>query len=116
MSDFYQEMQDVATDVLTEFDQGVTLVQVTKGAGPSYDPGADSEVDVVIPGTASGVSKKYVNGDSILESDLQAVIAASVAVPTMNDKLKINSDTKKIISIKAVPAAGIPAVYVVIFR
>ena len=117
MAEFYQEMQDVATGLLAEFKQGVVeLVKVTKGAGPGYNPGTPTEVKHIINSTASGVDKKYINGTSIIQTDLQVIAPVSDIIPEMQDKIDLDGKRCEIVAIMPIPPIGVTVVNIIIVR
>lgn len=116
---FYDEMQIVASEIITEFAQGlVQFVRTVPGTGPAYDPGAPTETTVTVPATATGVNRRYVDGTQILQSDLQVIIPGDVGfMPQMSDRIVIDGRSySAIVSVKQVPAAGTPVAIIVIFR
>lgn len=116
---FYDEMQKIASGVISEFGQGVIeFVRATPGSGPAYDPGEPALQTFTVTGTAKGVSYKYVDNTQILQSDLQVTIPGDVGfVPAMTDQISVDGRRyNEIIAVKKIPAAGTPVVFVVIFR
>lgn len=115
---FYDDMQGVARDVLTEFQQGVIkYVQITPGNGPVDNPGPSTPTKFIIPATATGVQFKYVQKALAVASDLQ--ISAPIDprfVPDMKGFIEVDGKTYKIVAIQPIPPAGTPVVNVIIFR
>lgn len=110
-------MQGVARDLLREFDQGgVVLAVSTPGAGPPHNPGASTFVDVPIHGAVRGVSAEYVDGSSVIATDLQVTIPGGVAAPKMQDRVKLATVPHQIVRIISKPATGVVAAYLVIIR
>ena len=105
----YSDMQETATELLTEFNQGVIkLIKVVDGTGPSYDPGDPTETEFDLVGTVRGVESKYVDNKLILESDLQVTVAVhATQVPEMSDKISIDGKIVDIVKIMPVPPAGV---------
>lgn len=101
---FYDEMQYVATELLTEFKQGtITYRAPTSGAQP-WD--AVTYTDTPINGgTVSGVSQRYVT-DLVTASDLHAILPVFGATPTNAGRLIIDGVERQIISVQPSPAAG----------
>ncbi len=116
---FYDEMRDIATELLTEFKQGtIKYISITPGNGPDYDPGPSTpDAPITIPASvARGVSFKYVNGGLAVASDLQVTIDVSVATPDMSGYFTIDDVKYKIVQIINKPSAGTPVARVVIIR
>lgn len=117
MSDFYQEMQAVASDLLGEFKQGVIqYVALTPGTGPRDNPGEPTETPHTINATARGVSFKYVDGTNIVSSDLQLTMPGDGIAPEMTGFIRVDGVRYKIVQIVRKPAAGTPVAWTVIFR
>lgn len=114
---FYDDMQKIATDLLTQFNQGkIVLLKGGKGVGPAYNPGEVPPVEIPLAGVARGVLKKYVNGTTIVESDMQLTVAVSTVAPTMDDAIQIDGRRYKIVGIKPIPPAGTVVANNIIFR
>lgn len=114
----YQEMQDIAADVLAEFKQGVIeFGRVTPGAGPVDNPGPSSTVWTPYNGTARGVRSKYVADGLAVATDLQTIMPAKLGiVPDQRDFVRIDGVPHKIVHISPRPAAGTAVVYLLIVR
>jgi len=121
---FYDEMADVATELLTEFNQGVIKL-VRKGAAGTppnaYTPGTPATpTEIVLKGVAraaggDAATQKYVDGATILASDLVVTCEASLATPNMlTDSILLDGQAKAIKMIVRIPAAGTPIVYKII--
>lgn len=117
MSDFYLDMQNLAGDLLTEFNQGeIAYVIETPGSGPADNPGSPTPVTTPFPGaTARGVEFKYVSGD-VLVTDLQIVIPGGIVEPEPQGYFTVDGVRYKIVEIKRLPAAGTPVSFIVIVR
>lgn len=104
MPDFYQEMQDTATELLTEFNQGtIQFVPMVNGAN-EWDAKAEG-APININATVKGAASKYW-GDLITQSDLEVTSAVFSQAPTMNGLISIDGSKKQIIQIDPIPAAG----------
>lgn len=118
MTDFYADMQKIASDVLGEFKQGVVqyieLVPVA-GATPD-DPGEPTETVTTINAAVRPVSTKYVDGSHIVQSDKQIVMPGDTVEPKMSGNMRIDGTDFKIIEIMPRPAAGTPVSYTLIVR
>lgn len=108
----YAGIQETATELLTEFNQGeIKLIKITDGTGPSYDPGDPTKTEFDLVGTVRGVEAKYVDDKLIFESDLQVTVAVlSAQVPAMPDKINIDGKEFDIIKIMPIPPAGVTIV------
>lgn len=123
---FYSDMQNIASGLLSDFDQsrgsgqqndGIWYVAVTPGNGPADHPGAPTETYHKLNGVARGVSQKYVDGTLILATDEQCTVAI---VPGLSINVTgfIERDGKrcKIVKVMTIPPAGEPVATVIIYR
>ena len=118
MSDeFYREMQAVASEVLGEFRQGVIrYIEAGPSSGPAWNPTPGEDVISVLDATANGVSAEYVDGKSVLATDLMVTAAVFDRVPTMSGRLEIDGKEVQIVKIMDKPAAGTVVVWSFICR
>lgn len=115
---FYDEMQQVAAEVLSEFSQGsVQYVHIEPGAGPADDPGPATRVPYDINSAVSGAAFRYVQNGLALKTDLQVVVAGNLSVvPDMSGFVVVDGVTHKIVGIDKKPSAGPVVAYVLIIR
>ncbi len=116
---FYEEMRDVAAEILTEFKQGVIqLVTITPGAGPAHDPGAPTETPVTLVGAvARGIKFKYVSMGLGVASDMQVTHSVQEgATPAINGFVLIDGVKFKIVNVVDIPGAGTVVVHTLIVR
>lgn len=114
----YAKLRQTATRLLDESKQGVIEYV---GAG-SFNPGATpldaptvSRFFNLTSGIVRGVSQKFVDGETILATDLQAMIRYDAEV-SVGDILVIDTVSHVILRIDKIPAAGIPLVQRVFIR
>jgi hypothetical protein len=117
----YDEMADVASEVLSEFKQGtVILVRTTPGEPDPDTPWipVDDQVDEYpLSAIAKGVSQKYVDGTTILATDMEIVAAVAEVSPMMEtDQIKVDGKAVTISRKMQIPAAGNPVAYRFIVR
>lgn len=113
---FYDDMADMASDLLQEFDQGgLVLMRQVAGNGPPHNPGPTTWVDEPIAGVAEGVTGEHLK-DSLIQSSDLAVTMPGHAHPAMTDRVKSAGQEYTIVKITPIPAAGTPAAYEVIIR
>lgn len=119
----YDEMQGVAHELLTEFDQGgLTYIRLVPGNGPPDNPGAPTQDIKKFAGVARGVSFKYIgttlaNGSLVVASDLQVTLPADLGInPDMADFVGVATVQHKIIQIIKLPATGTVVAYRLIIR
>lgn len=118
MSDFYGEMQDVASELLEEFKQGtVTLYRSTTSPNPDapWEPGAPTITPFTLNAVVRGAPFNYVDGSLIVASDLMVTAAVHPDVtPQMGDTITIGGGTPKPVKkIEAMPAAGTPVAFLI---
>lgn len=116
----YDELRPVATELLTEFKQGVMqYIKVVPGAGPADDPGAATETTyTLVGGTARGVQFQYVQGGMAVASDSQVTIPVdSRFVPEITGFFVMNNVRYKIVQVIKLPdGEPIPVAYTLIIR
>lgn len=115
---FYDDMQAIARDVLTQFRQGaVNYVQIVPGNGPVDNPGPATKIRFTIPATATGVQYRYVQLGLAVASDLQVIAPVDPRfVPDMKGMVEVDGKSYKIVAVKPIPPAGTPVVNVLIIR
>lgn len=118
MADFYKDMQKLASDVIKEFQQGVvTYTAMIAGNGPADDPGEPREVTKEIPATVQGVQFRYIDGTNIVASDGQLTMPADLGVvPSIEGYITVDGKRHRIIQVTAIPPAGTPVAYSIIFK
>lgn len=128
-ADFYQEMQDVATEVLDEFRQGTFLLTKKAAVETNPDepwlPGVPEGEDVqyTMSATVRRVERKYVDGELIVGTEDQAtlgVMGAPVAGgarvlvrPEVGDAVSTDGRPRTIKDVRQLPAAGTPVAWIV---
>lgn len=105
---------DVAPRLLAKFGNGgvKTVIRVlTPNVDPLLPP---SEVATATPvnAVARGVSSSILTADAnLVSTDVQIIVAAIDYIPTVGAHIELNGDTRAIVRVDAIPAAGDPAVY-----
>jgi hypothetical protein len=106
---FYDDMKDVASELLAEFTHGaVTLVRTTPGT-PDPDtpwvPFTDEVDEYPLSAVAKGVGEQYINGTTILTTDLEiAAAVAEVSPMTETDQLKVDGKALTVVRKMRIPA------------
>lgn len=107
---FYEDMADIASAVLAEFKQGViTLTKTVPGEPDPSTPWIPGEpVDITYPldATAKPVSEEFINGTTIVATDIEIVSAVFGADPDPADQMEIDGRPATIIKVMRIPAAG----------
>ena len=118
MVNFYQEMQSIASSLIGEFQQGaIQYVALSHSGGTADNPGEPTETTTTVNAVARGVQFKYVDGTNIFASDGQITMQADAGVvPALTGMIVVDSRRHKIVSVSAIPPAGTPVAYRVIYR
>lgn len=119
MSDaFYKDMANVALGVITDFQQGVLVLEKrtpVAGADQPWDPGTPTPQPFSVVGVVQAVDRRYVDGTLVLATDRMAIIPTDAlpasVVPTMTDRLIIDGESTVIKKVLRVPEAGKTIVY-----
>lgn len=114
----YDDLQDVATEILTEFKQDtVQLVKITPGTGPVDDPGTPTETITDLQAVVKGASYKYQREGFCVAGDLEMTCAVVAGVTvTLNDFIIVDGKRLKILADVSVPASGTRAVWKFLLR
>lgn len=119
----YSDLQKVASEVLTEFDQkNITLIQrtYTPADGEEYqpdEPPEPTEKKYSLRGVARGVSQFFEKNAFVADSD--GTITTSVLpgiTPSKDDGLELDGVVFKILQFEPVPRVGTPCVWKFIVR
>lgn len=114
---FYDEMQAIGTELLTEFNQGsIVLMKRGVASGPAWSPTHAADTPTPLKGGVKGVSFQYVQKGLAIESDKQVTCAIPTVMPTMEDYLSIDGVRFKIVHIAKIPEAGTPVVLNIVCR
>jgi hypothetical protein len=116
----YDDLREVAGEILTEFSQG-TITHIRRAAAPNVytpeNPGVGALTETVIVGVVKGVTSQYLRDTMIHASDLLLTIPASAGiVPDMLDQFRINDTNHAVVRITPKPASGTAVVYDVVVR
>lgn len=106
----YARMQATASRLLSRFAQGaVTLTRTIPGEPDPetpWIPGEPTVTTYTLDATVRGVAKEFIDGTTILATDLEVTAAALGTDPGPGDTLAIDGQTVTIIKQMRVPAAG----------
>jgi hypothetical protein len=106
----YSRIQSTATRMLARFAQGaVVLTRTTPGTpDPStpWIPAAPTVATYTLDATVNGVSKEFVDGTTIVATDLEVTAAAFGTEPGPGDTLSIDGKVVTIVKQMRIPAAG----------
>src|SRR5262245_3909683 len=99
MSDaFYADMANVALDVITEFQQGVLVLERrTPVAGTEpWEPSASTTQLLPVVGVVQAIDRRYVDGTTVLATDRMAILPANSlpadVVPQLAARLMVDGE------------------------
>jgi len=122
---FYDDMQKIATDLLTQFNQGeINLIVVTPGNGPPSNPGQPvRQPPRLLKGAANaafsvrGASKTYADGTHIQRGDVKVVSKVLAGIdPKLTDKITLDGKEYNIIHFNKIPESGTTVAWVFFVR
>lgn len=106
----YGKMRARATGLLNRFAQGTVILTKTTRDAPDpatpWIPGAETQVAYTLDAVVKGVSSRFVDGSTILATDLEVTAADFGASAEPGDTLTIDGAVVVIIRDMSVPAAG----------
>jgi hypothetical protein len=112
---FYEEMREVADDLLGEFKQGVCGLKRKTGSTPGeneWDPPTDVYTTYSLAAVVKRMHHRYENGALIAETgDMVTFAVPDEVVPVLTDKLVIDGVERAITELTPIPAAGTPVAY-----
>lgn len=118
----YSDLQGVATDLFEQFRQGdspdsLTYIEVTRAiGGTDANPGQPNETSHPIAGTTRNAQFKYVDGKTILATDLQISFGVQPFTPKVTDFFEMDGKRFNIAAVKPVPATGPVIAHVIFIR
>lgn len=110
---FYDEMQGVAAELLTEFAQGtVTLKRIVSTPGANeWDPPTETAQTWPLKAAVKRKHQRYENGVLIVETGDEVTFAVPSVAPSITDKLVIDGVERVISNLTPIPAAGTTVVW-----
>lgn len=116
----YARMTATASRLLDRFAQGTVVLTISTPTEPDpatpWEPGTPTTQAYTLDATVRGVSQRYIDGVTILASDLQVTAAVFGAVPKVGDDMTIDGYGVTILQVVALPAAGDPVAWRFIVR
>lgn len=117
MTEFYDDMQDLAANILTEFNQGeLVYVAPSTASGDPWNPTLVTGSRTTVKGVGRGVQQKYVDGTHVVATDQQYTIQAGTVTPVAGATIEVDGTTLQVVKVIKVPAAGTPVVWMVFAR
>jgi hypothetical protein len=115
---FYDDMALMAKELLAELNQGTVEIGravVTTGVN-SWDAPSVSVDYVEINSVVRGVSRKFVDGVTVMDTDLQVISSIEDYEPLPGDLMRIDGKPVVLIKQEKIPGAGIVAAWRFIVR
>lgn len=128
MADFYQEMRDMAEELLAPTAQnglgqvGIKLHRRTKiEPANSWDMPTFSNMEFDIKGAARHPEKEMIglkglDGSLVKETDIMVTMAPPPSGIQAGDTISVNGQSVVLLLLRPIPAAGPPVVYKAILR
>lgn len=118
MSSFYTDLRNVASGLLQEFNQGVVEIgkPVTVEGEFEWSPPVTILRWTRVNAVARGVSQKYIDGVSIVATDLQLTVDMGAYEPTAGDRIRIDGKQVSVLRFDRIPAAGVAVAWRVVCR
>lgn len=114
MTAFYDEMAEVADEMLAEFGQGCTLSSVTIG---DYDPATGGASTTATSQTVTGAifdyPQRFIDGTLILTGDKRVLVSpiGVTGAPKPGDTLTAGGIDYRVVDAKATAPAGIAVLW-----
>lgn len=114
---FYQRMQNTASRLLKQFEQG-TIIYNAPGTntGSAHSPVMGPPTPYTLDATASGVGQMYRNSTLIVETDKLVTAAVFAVPPTVEGTVDIDGVTHQVVQVKQIPAAGLAVTWIIVCR
>lgn len=116
----YSGMQSESSKLLSDFKQGEIILIKSGLQTPAVNewdiPTENAPTEYILNAVASGVSEKYVNGDTIKATDLQITASVFEVIPSVGDIVKVDDKPMTILQVLPIPAAGVTCAWVLFAR
>ncbi len=105
---FYDEMQAVATELLTDLGQGtVSLKRTTIGTPPNeWTAGEETTVTYALKATVKRMHQGYEGGVLVIETGDMVTFAVQEVTPLLTDRLVIDGVERVMTNLTPIPGAG----------
>jgi hypothetical protein len=115
---FYERMQSTASGLLKKYGQGVVEIgrSVPVPGVQDWDAPAITTSYTTINAIVKGVSREYVDGSTVLSTDLMVIADLAGYDPLPGDLMQIDGVSVAVIKQIPIPAAGIIAAWRFIVR
>lgn len=114
---FYSDMQSVASELLTEFQQGEVSYEIDgEPSGDPWNPTPGAVTRYTLQATIQGVGSRYRDSTLIREGDLMVTAAVFGMAPSLSGRVVIDGAAHQIVQVQQIPAAGTPVVWKMVVR
>lgn len=114
----YERLTRLHNRLAAKHGQGAVEISVTTttpGLNP-WDPPTTTTVDTPVDAVVQGVGAEYVDGSSIVASDLVVQIAAVDDPPEVGQSIKVDGKSMSVLAVMPIPGAGDPVAIRLIVR
>lgn len=97
----------------------VTLTRTVAGTPDALEPWAPvppTETEYALKAAVSGVAEEFVDGATIVATDLQVICAVPEIAPLAGDRMTIDGRACAVLRVMPIPAAGTVCAYRLIVR
>ena len=116
----YTRMAATATRLIERFNQGLIVLtklgSTTPPVNPWDPPVGTDPVAHTLKATAKGVSKEFIDGTTIVATDIEIIAAVFDAEPDPADVLTIDGKPVMVLRVIRLPAAGVVVAWKFVVR
>jgi len=117
----YAALQKTVAKVMKSVKQGTIYIGIPSGVAPAdpnkpWLPGIAEPEPIAVDAVAFTVERKYVNGDTIVATDLQITAPHPGFEVTLSHKLKIDGAWYSISALERIPEAGTAVAWILFAR
>lgn len=106
MSAFYDELEQIARELIAEFGFEAHLVRAGTPTGPAHDPrpGAPSRLAIQIVDTGQSITKR--DNTQVQTGDVLGIISTAGAAPLPSDRIEISGKEYALVFLAPVRPGG----------
>lgn len=114
----YSRIKENHDQLMARYGQGaVTLTQsVTMPGANEWDPPTTIETEEALDAIVSGVAQEFVDGSTIVATDVTVQCSVPSVLPEVGDYLKIDGKPHTVLIVHPLPGAGDPVAMRMICR
>lgn len=107
---FYDDMSQVATELLTEFGTSIFVTRDNSTADPVTGVKSGGSVSFTLVGLVNPYKDQLIDGSTILASD-RLLVSDSKVAPLINDVVRWLGSNYIVVNVTTTAPAGAPVVY-----